>query len=268
MAGLSYPPGTVIYEEGAPARDVFLIEQGEVEVLKRVGDQLLLLGILDRGKILGETGIILDRPHGTTARALTEVRLQAMPRDRFLAAFPADHPFVLPLLHMLCERLARADHALVGRASAALEAMVEEIERVRLFAASDFVRRQIGHAEVAIARTPFRVGRVTSTSGPPGEGRDHLWLVEHAPYRLSAPHFAIEPRNRRLVIVDLDSELGTEVNGARIGRNADDGEAALRFGDNQIVAGPAASPVRFLALVERRKPPPPADATVARGGAA
>jgi hypothetical protein len=248
-------PGTVVYEEGAPADRVFLIEHGEVEVLKRVGDQLFLLGILGSGKIFGETGIILGRTHGTTVRALGPVRLQEMSRERFLAAFPQDHPFVLPLLRMLCERLADADLALSGRLGTTREAVVADVARVRLFAASDFVRRQIGYTELVIAQTPFRVGRSTPASGPPGVGRDHLWLIEHPPYRLSPVHFVIDERSGRLSTIDQDSELGTEVNGRRIGRRADFGEAALQFGDNQIVAGPDSSPIRFLAVIERKTPP-------------
>jgi len=56
---------------------------------------------------------------------------------------------------------------------------------------------------------------------------------------------------RRPVVRDLESDLGTLVNGLRIAQFERSGAADLRFGENRIQAGGLESPYRFHVIVER-----------------
>lgn len=106
----------------------------------------------------------------------------------------------------------------------------------------------LGNAVKTVTRFPFIVGRDapyrSTTSNTAQEG---LWLPDQRPFRLSAPHFAIEQAAdvTRFQIRDLSSELGTNVNGEFLGGFLPRDLAFLKRGANRIVAGGADSPFVF-----------------------
>jgi len=246
-----FKAGDVIYRAGQASETVFLIEQGEVEVLRTSHDgETHLLGMLGPGKIFGESGVILDQPRLTTTRAHTNVVVRAVDRVTFLAQFK-DAPLAMPLLRMLCERLIDADRHLLSESSGDGVDLVQ-IGQVRLLAASDFVKNQIGHRVIDIARLPFRVGRrpVGEQAAIPHE--IDLEIVSRDTLQMSHEHFAIRSGDGKLLIEDLDSQTGTLVNGRRIARFAESRVAPLNWGENAIVVGAVDSPIRFLLIVERK----------------
>ena len=76
-----------------------------------------------------------------------------------------------------------------------------------------------------------------------------LLLDDQNPFRLSRQHFVIDSAHGRLVVRDLDSSLGTLVNGEPIGSHFRADVAELRPGPNRIVAGGFESDFAFTALV-------------------
>lgn len=247
--------GATIYREGDSSDAVYLIEQGEVEVLKgaSAGEQHLL-GILGPGKIFGESGVILGHQRSATARARTNVVVKGVDAKVFIGQF-RDAPLALPILKMLCERLNQANKSLVEAPDAdadGAEADATRIARIRLIAASDFIKMQIGQSEIDIARLPYRVGRRPTDESPRVQVPVDLALVTRDILQMSLEHLAIESRDGRLLVADLASEAGTWVNGTRIARFENATTAPLRWGENEIVVGPLDSPLRFLVIVERR----------------
>jgi CRP-like cAMP-binding protein len=247
--------GTTIYGEGDPSDAVYLIEQGEVEVLKGVGGgEQHLLGILGPGKIFGESGVILGVPRSATARARTNVVVKGVDAKVFIGQF-RDAPLALPILKMLCERLNQANKSLVEAPAADAEgadADARHIARIRLIAASDFVKMQIGQSEIDIGRLPYRIGRKPTDESPRVLAPVDLALVTRDILQMSLEHLAIASKGDSLVVEDLASEAGTWVNGVRIARFENTAVAPLRWGENEIVIGPQDSPLRFLVIVERK----------------
>jgi NADH dehydrogenase len=80
-----YRPGDIIQRPGDPARFFSVIEEGEVEVLQMTDDNSLgkELTILGKGDFFGDAAIIGNRPHQTTIRARTPVRLRQMGSELF-----------------------------------------------------------------------------------------------------------------------------------------------------------------------------------------
>jgi adenylate cyclase len=72
---VSFKPGELIVEEGMPARSVYWIEHGEVEVYRRTpeGDQVLAL--LGRGRYFGELASLLGTGRTASVRAVTATTL-------------------------------------------------------------------------------------------------------------------------------------------------------------------------------------------------
>jgi CRP/FNR family transcriptional regulator, cyclic AMP receptor protein len=103
-------------------------------------------------------------------------------------------------------------------------------------------------AAIRIETLPFIVGR---TPGPgESEPRQHpdLSISDKEPFRLSRDHFMIARIAGHIVVQDLESTLGTVVNGRPIGRDFASDSAELRGGENRILAGGIGSPFEFHVL--------------------
>ena len=66
----SFQPGQVICQEGSTGREMYLIVEGLVEVIKGRGVEQMLLARRGRGDLFGEMGLIEARPRFVTIRAL------------------------------------------------------------------------------------------------------------------------------------------------------------------------------------------------------
>lgn len=248
-----YPAGDVIYQEGDPSDAVYFINGGEIEVSQGTDGHDVLLGTLGAGDMLGETGVIMGNPRSTTARAVSSSTLLKVPGEEFLAAFGEGNDVALPLLRMLCERLRKADRRLAESEPARQAAELTNVKSVRLIPGTPLVQKQIGDDGVTVGGMPFTVGRQATASMLPHVADRELALTSAGPLKLSRPHFAIEELDGRLVVHDLDSQLGTIVNGTRISRYESSATAALRYGENVVVAGGVESQFRFSIVVEPRE---------------
>ena len=88
---LSFEPGQVIVEEGAPADAFFLVRGGYVKVSAAAGTSELAITYLRTGDFAGEAALILDEPWPFTLQALEHVELVKITREEFrrvLAAHP------------------------------------------------------------------------------------------------------------------------------------------------------------------------------------
>jgi NADH dehydrogenase len=74
-----YRAGDFIHRQGEPARVFSVIEEGDVEVLQSEGDRpAKILAVLGTGDFFGEGALLGNRPHETSVRARTTVRLHQM----------------------------------------------------------------------------------------------------------------------------------------------------------------------------------------------
>jgi NADH dehydrogenase len=73
-----YRPGDFIQRQGEPARFFSVIEEGEVEILKAAepNTEPKIVAVLGKGDFFGEAALLGNRPHETSIRARTAVRLR------------------------------------------------------------------------------------------------------------------------------------------------------------------------------------------------
>ena len=67
---VSVSPGQFFFHEADQAESMFVLEAGEVEVLKRWNDRMYLLGRLRRGDCFGEMALMDMSPRSASVRAL------------------------------------------------------------------------------------------------------------------------------------------------------------------------------------------------------
>ena len=87
-----FEPGEIIVREGDRGDWLYIIADGEVEVVRRVEDGHQILGCLGRGECFGEIALISDTPRTATVRSKTGVNVLAVDRDAFHTLFASLPP--------------------------------------------------------------------------------------------------------------------------------------------------------------------------------
>ncbi len=79
-----YHAGDYVYRTGEPATSFYVIEKGEVEIIKNEGqDNETLLAVLGQGNFFGEMALLNNRPRSANVRARSNVELTVMGRHVF-----------------------------------------------------------------------------------------------------------------------------------------------------------------------------------------
>ena len=87
----TFLPGAVLHEQGAPAKEVYLIISGEVaEELRVSGKVLSPLKPLGAGDVSGCSALFPPNVHTCTARAITEVNTLVMDAEKMRKLFDED----------------------------------------------------------------------------------------------------------------------------------------------------------------------------------
>ncbi len=249
MQHLEIPAGTTVYSEGEPGNNVYVVDEGEIEVLRDVDGRVLRLAVLGRGEIFGEMSVLNGQKRSTTTRALRDSVLIPIPGDAFLAAFGKDNPLALAMLRMLSNRLAKADRKLAATHFFQAPARVEQVASIRILPGSHAVEGQIGEDGVSVESLPYTVGRRAMLGDAPIVGSAELSLQTLEQYHLAPQHFTIEDRDGDLVLRDLGTHTGTVVNDTRIATFEPSDTAALHVGENVVRPGGLETPYTFRILV-------------------
>ena len=99
-----YPAGHILFHEGDEGDSLYLIAEGELEVLK---DETQILTLDPSDTCVGEMALIDDEPRSATIRALTEAKLLRITREDFYPAMARDFSIVRGMFRELNERLRR-----------------------------------------------------------------------------------------------------------------------------------------------------------------
>ena len=106
----TYPPGSVIFEQGGTADCVLLVRSGRVRIAARHGGgDEVVLAERGPGELLGDLSGIDGEPRSASVTALEEVRGLVVPLRAF-RAFLMDHPrAAISLLELISRRLREAE---------------------------------------------------------------------------------------------------------------------------------------------------------------
>jgi hypothetical protein len=76
-----YTPGEYVFKEGRPARRMYLVIKGVLEVLRKDGT---VINVLKDGNFFGEIALFTDQPRTASVRAVTYCDLYVLEKDVFL----------------------------------------------------------------------------------------------------------------------------------------------------------------------------------------
>lgn len=95
---VSYPKGTVVFEEGTLGRSMFIIRDGGVKIVKRSDGRDHFITLLEKGTTLGEMAFVDGEYRSATAIAQTDVDLFEMDGNLFVRMATTDLEIVNKIL--------------------------------------------------------------------------------------------------------------------------------------------------------------------------
>jgi CRP-like cAMP-binding protein len=121
--GKSFRQGTILFREGDLGREMFIIQQGKVQVRKRVGKAEELLAELSAGEFFGEMALLIGMDRSATVEVIEDSKLLVINPETFASLLKSDIEIALKMLKKMAARLRALDEHLEA---ALLEAKKEK----------------------------------------------------------------------------------------------------------------------------------------------
>jgi CRP-like cAMP-binding protein len=103
--------GEFIFREADPGAEMYIIQEGQVEVLKQYAGEARQLAILEVGDFFGEMSLLEEQPREVSARALGDCRLLRIDQSTFDQIVREDPEIAVRMLRKLSLRLRERQEA-------------------------------------------------------------------------------------------------------------------------------------------------------------
>jgi CRP-like cAMP-binding protein len=100
-----YPKDCMIFSEGEPGEELFIIQKGSVKIAKIVDNNEVLLAVLKTGDIFGEMALLESKPRAACAVAYEDCHVMAVNRANFERMVSSQPQIVARLTTLLAERI-------------------------------------------------------------------------------------------------------------------------------------------------------------------
>lgn len=121
--GKDYQDGEIIVRQGDVGDAMYVIQQGEVEVLAERDGEQTLLRVAKEGELLGEMAIFEQQPRSATLRARGGVRLLTVDKKNFLRRISEDPTIAFRVVEVMAKRVRELSDEIVR-----LEARIQATE--------------------------------------------------------------------------------------------------------------------------------------------
>ena len=101
-----YDVGDVIFEEGSTGRELFVVLEGKIDIVKITGATRTLIVILGKGEFFGEMAVIDGSSRSATAiAAAPRTKVMRINHARFVYLVSQQPAFALMIMDALSKRL-------------------------------------------------------------------------------------------------------------------------------------------------------------------
>src|SRR5438105_13164326 len=107
--GREFTRGTVLFKEGDPGKEMYVVQAGKVNITKRVRDTEKILATLGPGEFFGEMSILNNKPRSAGATISEDAKLLVIDPRTFEAMLRGNAEIAVRLIKKLGERLQEAD---------------------------------------------------------------------------------------------------------------------------------------------------------------
>jgi CRP-like cAMP-binding protein len=109
MPRRTFDAGAVIFQEGEEASSVYLVQDGEVEIVRNVGGRKVTMFRIQNGGVLGEISVVAGKPYMADAVTSRPTTCIVISRDQFHRKLAAADPFVKALLRIVVAKARDGD---------------------------------------------------------------------------------------------------------------------------------------------------------------
>ena len=113
VLGKVYRDGEVVYHQGELGNCMYVVQQGEVEVLHRRGDKEFCLAVLGPGAFFGEMALFDRDVRPATVRAVGEATVLTLEKRSLLQRMHEEPSLAFALMEQMSKRMRRLEAALV-----------------------------------------------------------------------------------------------------------------------------------------------------------
>ena len=216
----TFNAGDVVFSEGQEGAEMFIIQTGEVEILKQTDGETVRLALLEEGDFFGEMAILEDLPRTASARAATDCALVRIDRGTFDQLDRHDPEIAIRMLRKLSFRLRQAGPTLIDSVAEApvsgfeTEPGTELVPEGAGAGRPRLVSPESGLEVELAASGTTTIGRYDSGTGI--QPTIDLKPLDHH-RSTSRRHAVIDRRGRSFVVRDeVGAANGTFVNGSRL----------------------------------------------------
>lgn len=107
-----FDAGEIIVHEGDESRELYILQSGSAEVVKKSGSRDIRLATLKKGQFFGEMSLLEGTARSATVRALKKTRVLVIKPGGLLLKMRRDPTFAFEMLQQLSARILRMDQAL------------------------------------------------------------------------------------------------------------------------------------------------------------
>ncbi len=116
--------GETIIKSGQQEQRMYIILDGEVNIILGEGDDQISVARMSKGDFFGEISLFTSTPRSATVKAIGDIKLAYIDNLSQLKGFLIKNPhFAAKMVHILAQRLAKTDEILIGK--------VNEINRLK-----------------------------------------------------------------------------------------------------------------------------------------
>ena len=247
------PDGTVFLKEGKNNSTAYVILNGKVAVTRhspQTGD--ILLAELSKDDVFGEMSLIDNTQCSATVTAVGEVEVQVLTKDNFISSLQKDEDAMASIMGSLFHRIRTMNMQVLNLEKQLSTSDASTSNNLLLKGVTEPAKHALYDMKaLVIDDFPYRIGRwskkQTKRSWFSKKTPNHVSIRDIPPYLTSREHCAIEKRAGSVVVTDLDSRLGTWVNGKRLKGSKE----KLQLGSNIIHIGAKQSQFAFEVIVPK-----------------
>ncbi|QQO11187.1 Crp/Fnr family transcriptional regulator [Breznakiella homolactica] len=101
----TYPKDSMLFSEGEPGDELYIIQKGSVKITKIVDNNEVLLAVLKTGDIFGEMALLESKPRSASAVAYEDTMVLAVNRANFERMVGTQPQIIARLTQLLSERI-------------------------------------------------------------------------------------------------------------------------------------------------------------------
>lgn len=101
--------GDWVFEEESLGTEMYIVQDGQVEILKRVGDEDRQLTVMEKGDFFGEMALLEGLPRAAGARALTDAKVLEINGATFSQMLRDNPEIAVRMMRKLSRRLRETD---------------------------------------------------------------------------------------------------------------------------------------------------------------